>query len=247
MTAARRVAIGQPQAGLLLSDPSSRGLLRASGAGKKHVAACAAADHKSGLDRPQRLTGYESRPGRSVGRLAVVTAELFFHSSLWRRHSSSFGVAIPRLCAGGHAGKEKIGAAPAAVLALNGAQQLDRLVVGESADDREIDARPDKITGPGDFGEKQNSAQSRSVSGSQRFTAFSRRSVSWSNSSHPREKLFSPADSTCPSAIARCHESTLTPGRALHLRLWDQTQRGTQPMSLPTSCGKSCSCLRPAA
>jgi hypothetical protein len=89
MTAARRVAIGQPQAGLLLSDPLSRALLRASGAGKKHVAACAAADHKSGLDRPQRLTGYESRPGRSVGRLAVVTAELFFHSSLWRRHSST--------------------------------------------------------------------------------------------------------------------------------------------------------------
>ena len=68
MTAARRVAIGQPQAGLLLSDPSSRGLLPASGAGKQHVAVCAAADDKSGLDRPQRLTGYESRPGRSVGR-----------------------------------------------------------------------------------------------------------------------------------------------------------------------------------
>jgi hypothetical protein len=38
MTAARRVAIGQPQAGLLLSDPASRGLLPASGAGKQHVA-----------------------------------------------------------------------------------------------------------------------------------------------------------------------------------------------------------------
>lgn len=106
------------------------------------MAVCAAADDKSGLDRPQRLTGYESRPGRSVGRPAVVTAELGFHSSLWRRHSSRFGVAIPRLCPGGHAGKEKIGAAPAAVLALNGAQQLDRLVVGESADDREIAPDP---------------------------------------------------------------------------------------------------------
>jgi hypothetical protein len=91
MTAAGSVAIGQPQAGLLLFDPSSRGLLRASGAGKKHVAVCAAADYKSGLDRPQRLTSYESRPGGSVGRLAVVTAELF---SIPR-----FGVAIPRALA----------------------------------------------------------------------------------------------------------------------------------------------------
>ena len=91
MTAARSVAIGQPQAGLLLSDPSSRGLLRASGAGKKHVAVCAAADYKSGLDRPQRLTGYESRPG---GQSAVWPSSPRSCFSIPR-----FGVAIPRALA----------------------------------------------------------------------------------------------------------------------------------------------------